>query len=167
MLICSNCISSIRLWPLKAKAMNPSPLTTPKSLEILVHGCTGLCNKLGSLPSATGTTHRRVQKLTYEMAPISDTLAREFKLGSWDKTTEPHGNTKYHSTVVNGLDKHVASHNILKNEFNVDPSGLWWWLKSCMYDVPADRSMIGNNSNEYAILSPALFNRRSRKNSIF
>ena len=33
--------------------------------------------------------------------------------------------------------------------------------------VPADRSMIGNNSNEYAILSSALFNRRSRKNSIF
>ena len=93
------------------------------------------------------------------MAPISDTLPREFKLGIRDKTTVPHVNTKYHSTVVNGLDMPMASHNIWTNIFKVEPPTMVKFMH-----VPADRSMIGNNSNQYAILSPE-FHRRARKNS--
>ena len=140
--------------------MNPNALIAPKILEIFVLACTdGLCNMLDNLPSLTGTTHRSVQQLTDEMAPISDTLPREFKLGIRDKTTVPHVNTKYHSTVVNGLDMPMASHNIWTNIFKVEPPTMVKFMH-----VPADRSMIGNNSNQYAILSPE-FHRRARKNS--
>ena len=124
--------------------MIPNALTAPKILEIFVLACTdGLCNMLDNLPSLTGTTHRSVQQLTDEMAPISDTLPREFKLGIRDKTTVPHVNTKYHSTVVNGLDMPMASHNIWTNIFKVEPPTMVKFMH-----VPADRSMIGNNSNQ-------------------
>lgn len=42
------------------------------------------------------------------IAPISETPAMEFKLGSWDSTTAAHVNIKYHSAVVGGFGEQAA-----------------------------------------------------------
>lgn len=72
----------MRLCPLKAKTMMPRALRTSKTLATSLPFLTGLYDTFGNLPSVTETIQIPVQYPTAVTAPMSDTPAIEFKLGS-------------------------------------------------------------------------------------
>lgn len=144
-------ISSIRLWPLKAKAMIPSALRISKILITSDLPFTGLYDTPGILPSTTEITQIRVQYAIAVMAPTSDTPAIEFKLGSWDRSTAAEVNIKYHSVLVGGWAEHVPPHTVLKNSLQD-----WAPMMIKAMHVPADRYKMGNNANHFANFSPEL-----------
>lgn len=83
------------------------------------------------------------------MAPINETPAIEFKLGSRESITAQHVNTKNHSTVVNDLAPQVDPQTIWKKSFADDPP---MTIKATQ--VPPERYMIGNNPSRFAVRSP-------------
>ena len=81
---------------------------------------------------------------------MSEIPAMEFMLGSWARTTAADVNTKYHSTIVNGLTVHVAPQIIWKKVLAVDPP-----MMIAATHVPADRYKMGNIDKTFDSLYPA------------
>lgn len=83
------------------------------------------------------------------IAPMRESPAIELRFGSWDKTMHNEVNTRYHSTVVNGLDEQRGPQTIWKNNFMVSPP-----IRINAVAVPADKYTVGKRASQTPNLSP-------------
>lgn len=112
----------------------------------------------------TDSTHVRVQYVTAVVAPIRETPAMEFRLGSWVKMIAEHTKTMYHSTVDSELALQVVPHTVWKKIFSVLPP-----IIIRLTQVPPAKYRVGNRASIFPSLSPGTWKliKNSRTKCIF
>lgn len=100
------------MWPLKANAMIPSAFKMENTEADAEGSESGLYEIVGGLGWLTESNHTMVEYVMAVTAPTSESPAIELRFGSWDNTMHKEVNTKYHSTVVRGLDEQCGPQTI-------------------------------------------------------
>lgn len=122
------------MCPLNAKATIPSALRTEKAEAVREADLMGSYEIIGGLVWLTERTHTIVEYVIAVNPPIRERPAIELRFGSWDKTRHKDVKTKYHSTVVRGLDWQRGPQTIWKKSFMVSPP-----MRIKAVAVPAER----------------------------
>ena len=147
------CISRIRLFPLNERTIIPIAFSLSQifSMSDFTMSDWLLDTPMG-LPFVIERTQINVQYPIAVMAPIRDTIATEFRLGSWAIRIAIDVNTKNHSVLVNELAWHVVSlsHMVWKKRCMVPPP-----LITRRTHVAPDKYITGNMASSLPSFGPA------------